>query len=115
MIAKRYGKRPSDIYGRADEALPLNHPRNIGKLDEYQAFQFDAGIATRYQLIDNDNDGEKLTAVLNGINSLLRAWGAKGAKHQKYKRTVEVAKEKQQGDIVTGGVTNMTVTEIVRK
>lgn len=98
-----------------DSRLPLDHPNNIGKLDDYQAFQFDAGIATRYELIDNDNDNEKLTAILNAINSLLRAWGAKGAKHQKYKRLVEVKKEKNQGDLMTGGVTNMTVTEIVEK
>jgi len=84
-------------------------------MDEYQAFQFDSGIASRYSAVDADNKNESLTAILNSINALLRAWGAKGAKHQKYKRTVELAAEKPKGDLATAGVTNMTVTKVVRK
>lgn len=97
QIAKRYGGKPSDYL----------------ELDEYESFQFDAGMAVRYNAIDSDERGEVVTALLNAINGLTRAWGAKNFKPSKYKPAVDRPKEKQKGDIATGAVTNMTVTEIV--
>lgn len=100
QICRRYGGRPSDF---------------LDDLDEYEAFQFDAGMAYRYNAVDQDRKNEDLTLVLNAINGLLRAWGAKNLKNQKYKPIVPIEGAKKKGDIVTGGVTNMTVTEIVEK
>lgn len=70
-------------------------------------------MAYRYNAVDQDNMNEKLTAILNAIQNLLKAWGAKNVKPHQYKRTVEQPKSKNKGDIITGGVTNMTKTEIV--
>lgn len=84
-------------------------------LDEYNSFQFDAGIAYRYNLVDQDRHNEQFTAIINAINALLRAWGAKGVKPVPYKPVVERPKPKNKGDIISGGVTNMTVTEVVEK
>jgi len=97
QIAKRYGGKPSDYL----------------ELDEYESFQFDAGMAVRYNALDADDRNEIVTAILNTINGLAKVWGAKNVKPTKYDPVVERPKEKNKGDIIGGGVTNMTVTEIV--
>lgn len=56
---------------------------------------------------------ERITLIMNGINAIMKTLGNKKAKITDYKRTVEPAKKKNEGDIVTGAITNMTVTEIV--
>lgn len=101
IVCQRYGLRPSDLLGE--------------DLDEYQAFQFDAGVAFRYHMIERDDRNRDLNTIMNGINALLRAQGQKGAKHQSYKPIVEVEKPKNTGSIVDGGITKMTVTEVVEQ
>ena len=99
QISKRYGGKPSDYL----------------ELDEYNSFQFDAGMAYRYNAIDADNNNEKFTAIMNAIHQVLKGFGAKNIKPEKYDRIVEMPKKKNEGNIITGGVTNMTVTEVVEK
>lgn len=99
IVCKRYGLRPSDLLGE--------------DLDEYQAFQFDAGVAFRYTMIERDDHNRDLNTIMNGVNALLRAQGQKNAKHQDYKPVVAVDKPKNTGSIVDGGVTSMTVTEVI--
>ena len=97
LICKRYGGRPSDHL----------------ELDEYNSFQFDAGVAFRYNAVDEDNINERMTLLLNGMNAIMKTLGNKKAAITNYKRVVEIQKKKNEGDIVTGAITNMTVTEIV--
>lgn len=100
LICRRYGGRPSDY---------------VPDLDEYEAFQFDAGIAFRYTTSDNDDDNEKLNAILNAIGAVMRTLGNKKIKHEKYERVVKFTDDSKKGNIVDAGITNMTVTEVVEK
>jgi len=52
---------------------------------------------------------------LNSINAVIRTLGNKNAKNIPYDRIVEFSKKdsKSKGNIVDGGVTNMSVLEIV--
>lgn len=54
-----------------------------------------------------------MTLIMNGMNAIMKTLGNKKAKVTDYKRTVEPPKKKNVGDIVTGAITNMTVTEYV--
>lgn len=84
-------------------------------LDEYESFQFDAGVAFRYSTSEKDDRNEELNAVLNAIGALMRTLGNKKVKHEKYERIVKFTDDSKKGNIVDAGITNMTVTEVVEK
>ena len=99
MVCRRYGGRPSDFLD----------------LDEYNSFQFDAGMAYRYGTIEQDNINERLSQILNSISAVMRTLGNKKAVHTPYKRSVEIKDDSKKGNIVDAGITNMTVTEVVEE
>ena len=86
LIAARYpGTRPSDLYGRTDPDLPRDHPSNKGKLDEYQAFQFDAALAYRYSALERQESARYVHELREAIKLTGRFHGAKGIKYRKFK------------------------------
>lgn len=56
-----------------------------------------------------------MTLLLNGMNAIMKTLGNKKAKIEEYKRVVDPPKKKNTGDIVSGAITSMTVTEIVEE
>lgn len=86
LIATRYpGTKPSDLYGRIDPDLPTDHPDNQGKLDEYQAFQFDAALAFRYSNLEKQEQARHTHELREAIKLTGRFHGAKGIKYRKFK------------------------------
>lgn len=79
LIANRYpGTRPSDLYG-------LKSPDNPDGLDEYQAFQLDAGLAFRYSALEKQDTARYVHEIREAIKLTGRFHGAKGIKYRKFK------------------------------
>lgn len=79
LIAHRYpGTKPSDLYG-------LKSPDNPNGLDEYQAFQLDAGLAFRYSNLERQDQARYVHELRESIKLTGRFHGAKGIKYRKFK------------------------------
>lgn len=90
LIAKRYpGTRPSDLYGRKS-------PDNLDGLDDYQAFEFDAATAYRYDALEQEAQQEQLSFIMNGIRAIMRTMGNTQAKPETYMKKLGRTSEKDQ-------------------
>lgn len=108
LIATRYpGTRPSDIYGRIDPTLPTDHPDNAGLLDEYQAFQLDAGLAWRYHNLEKQDAAQAVHELKESIKLTGRYHGVKNIKYRKFKGelgdTHDEDDDQEEGGGVYGG------------
>ena len=106
LIAKRYpGTRPSDLYGRQDDTLPPNHPDNIGKLDEYMAFQLDAALALRYDTLEKEDFARSMHEVRESIKLTGRYHGVKRLKYRRFQSNLgDTHDPDEDEDASTGGV-----------
>lgn len=79
LVASRYpGTRPSDLYGRKTEDNPDG-------LDEYEAFQLDAGLAWRYHNLEKQDAAQAIHEIRESIKLTGRYHGLKNLKYRKFK------------------------------
>lgn len=64
LVARRYGKLPSEILG----------------LDPWAGFQLDTALAFKYDLEDKDFILNQIDQIISGFNMIAKVLGAKGVK-----------------------------------
>lgn len=84
LVAKRYPTtKPSDF---------LPH------LTDWEAWQLDSSLATRYDAIDRENRAEEMHTLIQYIKGLMKVMGAKGVKIDKFQRKIRTESDADSDD-----------------
>lgn len=62
---------------------PQRRPSDYLKLDEWTGFQFDAAIALKYYLKEEERKNDSVSVILDGIGNVCRGLGMKVKKRSK--------------------------------